>query len=249
MLRSPLRAWMRALSVSFASGVLIVALPAAAATVGSGNVQTQSRAAADFQSIALSGSMRLVVRQSGSESVEVKADDNLLPLIETVVENDGGMRTLHVRWKRGESIRSRGDPVVTVDVKDLKSLASSGSGDIRVEPLKTDRFSLGLSGSSDARLASIAVGTLAVRISGSGDVVAGGRADRLEVKISGSGDVRAADLPSDDVAVSIAGSGDVAVTANKSLDVSIAGSGDVVYAGNPTTVNNAIAGSGSLKKR
>lgn len=222
---------------------------AAGWTTGSGVAQTQARPLSAFNAIAVSGSIDVVVRQTGREAAEVKADDNLLPLIETVVEPSGSEgRTLKVRWKSGESIHSKTNAVVTVDVKELSAIATAGSGDVKVESLKTPKFSLSISGSSDARLDGLAADEFSVRISGSGDVKAAGSAQRLEIKISGSGDVDTQALQADDVAIAIAGSGDAAVVANRKLAISIAGSGDVVYSG-AAAVSQSVAGSGSVRKK
>src|SRR5260221_8311318 len=50
--------------------------------VGSGRVQSERRAVSAFQAIVLRGSMKLVLHQGAREGVELRADDNLLPLIE-----------------------------------------------------------------------------------------------------------------------------------------------------------------------
>jgi hypothetical protein len=219
-----------------------------AAVTGSGTVATQARQVSDFQAIRLSGSFQVKVRQTGREAVEVKADDNLLALVETVVEADGSGRTLHLRWKRGENVRSRNDVVVTVEVARLSAVASVGASDITIDGLKTPSLALSLSGSGDARVNDLSTDALDLSISGSGDVRATGRAAKLKVGVAGSGEVQTTGLMADEVAVSIAGSGDVAVHADRTLDVSIAGSGDVVYAGD-AAVKSRVAGSGSISRR
>ncbi len=216
---------------------------------GSGKLATEARQVSDFQAISSRGSVKLVVRQGSREAVEVRADDNIVPLVETVVENRQHGRTLVVGVKKGQSLRTNNDIVVTVDVVNLHAIASSGSGDVRVEGLKTSALDLSLSGSADAQLGTIQADELSISISGSGDVKGAGSAGRLKVSISGSGDVRLKDLSADDVNVGIAGSGDADVTANKTLSVSIAGSGDVVYHGNGALLKSSIAGSGSVSRR
>lgn len=227
---------------------------------GSGTPVTETRTVAAFDGIALSGSLDLVVRQGAQQSVQVQADDNLLPLLETVVEpaRNGGS-TLKVRWKReggwGGSwnsgwnrVQPRTKVLVTVVVPTLTSVAVAGSGDVRVETLNTPSFQLSLSGSGDARLQGLNTEDLSVRVSGSGDVAGQGSATRLKISIAGSGDVRLAEMRSDEVSVSIAGSGDAAVNAQKALSVSIAGSGDVSYTGEPQ-VKSSVAGSGSVRRK
>ena len=221
----------------------------AEAATGSGRMATEPRVVSDFEAVALSGSMDIVVRQGTKEGVEIQADDNLLPLIETVVEPGSNGRTLQIRFKRGERIYNHGQIRVTVDVIKLTAVVTAGSGDIFVDGLKTPSFKLTISGSSDAKLNGLVTEALEVRISGSGDVLAAGTAKTVKLSIAGSGDAKLAGLQADDVQVRIAGSGDASVTANKSLDVSVAGSGDVRYGGNVTAIKTSMAGSGTLSRR
>ena len=221
---------------------------AAAATQGSGNMATETRSVGAFEAVGTNGAMDLVVRQGAQQSVQVQADDNLLPLLETVVESGSKGATLQVRWKRGESIHSRSKVLVTVVMPKLTALASAGSGNIQLETFSTPSLQLAISGSGNTRLDGLSTDDLGVRISGSGNVGGKGSAKTLKVNIAGSGDVRLMDLRADDVSISIAGSGGAAVNAQKALTVSIAGSGDVTYTGD-AAVKSSVAGSGSVKKK
>lgn len=221
------------------------ATPVLASTVGSGRTATETRAVEGFEAVSLRGSIDLEVRQAAQASVAVTADDNLLPLLETVV--DGG--TLQVRFRRGESVRTKTPTKVVVTTPKLTAVSSAGSGDVLVDGLQTPVFKLSIAGSSETVLRRLQTDALEVTIAGSGDVKGDGSARALKISIAGSGDVLLGGVESDDVQVSIAGSGDAAVTANKSLRVSIAGSGDVSYRGNPTSVKSSVMGSGSLEKR
>lgn len=228
---------------------LALAAPSSwAATAGSGRSASEARELAPFRAIAVRGPIRLVLRQAAAQSVQVQADDNLLALIETVVEDGRGGPTLRVGIRRGESIRPRSDIVVDVGVAQLERIDSAGAGSVEVDGLSGPALALSLSGSVDARLRGLALDRLSLRIAGSGDIAAAGRADRLELSIAGSGDVRAQALQAQDVSVRIAGSGDASVDAGRSLEVSIAGSGDVAYTGN-ASIKSSVAGSGSIVRR
>jgi hypothetical protein len=220
----------------------------AAGTVGSGRLASETRELPEFQAVELSGSMDLKIRQGTPQSVQVEADDNLLPLLETVVEGTGAQARLAIRWKRGQSIRTRAKVLVTVVVPMLNAAALKGSGDLQIDAFNTPALKLSLAGAGDVRIKDLSTEDLQLSLSGSGDVAGQGKARKLKISIAGSGDVRLAELESDEVRVSIAGSGDAAVNAQKSLDVSIAGSGDVSYVGNPA-VKSSVAGSGSVSKR
>ena len=229
--------------------VLLTALPLpsqAAETVrGAGQAITERRTAADFDAIEVAGDFEVVVRQSASTAIDVRAEPNLMPYLETVVTEN---RKLVIRWKRFTTINAGVRPVVSVQVVQLRAIESSGSGLVRIEGLTTPKLAASLSGSGDIRLTGLSSDDLHLSIAGSGDVTAAGQSKQLSVRIAGSGDVRSQELKAEEVTVSIAGSGDARVHAEKSLRVAIAGSGDVTYSG-AASVKSSIAGSGSVHKR
>jgi len=219
-----------------------------AATQGSGKVAAETRTVPRFEAISTSGAIDLQVSQGAQQSLQVQADDNLLPLLETVVETHNGVPTLNVRWKHGETIRSRSKVTLIVVVPRLSALSASGSGDMRVESFTTPALQVALSGSGGARLQNLSTDDLGIHVAGSSDVSGSGKTGKLKVSIAGSGDVRLIALHADDVQVRIAGSGDAAVFADKTLDVRIAGSGDVTYTGN-AALKSSVAGSGNVVRK
>jgi Putative auto-transporter adhesin, head GIN domain len=232
--------------------------------VGSGNVISQTRTVEPFNAISVKSAADVVIRQTGKSGVEVRADDNIVPLITTEV--NGG--TLIVSMKEKSWIRSKNKIVVTVDVADLTAVAISGSGDVSATSLNTNSLKFSVSGSGDIRLGDLITKSLDLQVSGSGDTAidrlnandltvsidgsgdfrAEGSAATQRFSIGGSGDVRASKLQGKDVRVSIAGSGDVAVWATGTLNATVAGSGDVRYTGD-AVVTKSVAGSGSVSKR
>ncbi|MDP1647141.1 MAG: head GIN domain-containing protein [Rubrivivax sp.] len=227
---------------------LLPSMSQAATTTGSGRIATEARSVPAFEAIALAGAIDLRVRQGTQHALEISADDNLLPLLETSVETTGKGATLRVGWKRGESISTRSRVIVNVVMPQLSSLSAAGAGDITVESFDTPTLQVALAGSGDVKLPGLRAGELRIGISGSGDVGGSGKATKLAISIAGSGDVRLADLQADEVTVKIAGSGDAAVQAQKTLDVRIAGSGDVTYRGD-AVVRKSVMGSGSVTKK
>ena len=215
---------------------------------GSGKLQTEPRAVGSFSAIELHGSMNLVLRQAAREAVELRADDNLLTLVETRVVSRSGVPTLEVRVRDGSSYSSRIPITLTVDVVTLSALSVRGSGSVSGEGLKAPALKIVLAGSSDVKLHKLSLDEASLKISGSGNAELSGKAARLSLSISGSGDINSRELEADEVSVSIAGSGGASVNARKALGVSIAGSGSVDYVGD-ATVKTSVAGSGRVKKR
>jgi hypothetical protein len=239
------RTWFVALASAMLGTGAFVSTAATAATLeGSGRAATETRSLGSFKAISTKGNVDLIVRQGEPASVIVRSDDNLLPYLETVIEGDA----LVVRWKSGQSLRTKAKTYVEVVTPTLSAYSSAGSGDLKLESFKTPALALALSGSGDATLAALTTEELRIRISGSGDVKGAGRATRVDIGISGSGDVGLSALEAEEVAIRIAGSGDAAVHAAKTLKVSIAGSGDVSYTGD-AQLTSSVAGSGRVRKR
>lgn len=215
---------------------------------GNGEVVTEARSLGDFDAISLHGDLNAVVRQAGSVKVELRADKNLLPYLETRVVDGAKGRTLEIGPKRGYDPVGTVPLTVSVDLPSLRAVSIAGSGKVRVEAFKASgRFDGSIAGSGDLQLDGLQADQVFLSIAGSGDVVATGRASELQASIAGSGDVKALGLATNEAKISISGSGDAQVQVAQKLKVSIAGSGDVRYLGSPE-VSSSVAGSGSVRR-
>ena len=190
---------------------------------GSGVVRTESRDVSGFTEVWLGGSGDVIVEQSGDESLTVEAEDNLLPLLETRVED--GRLTLGT--KRDVSISPTRPIRFHVTVKELTGFGVAGSGDVRVSGVETRRLSGEIAGSGSAKLS--------------------GTADDVRLSISGSGSYDAAALTARTATVAISGSGSATVNAAERLEANVSGSGSVRYLGSPS-VNSHVSGSGSVSR-
>lgn len=209
---------------------------------GSGKLIEDVRAVAGFSGLVVNGPVDVQLKASPAERVTVRADDNIVPLIETRIEAG----KLVVGTTRGASFRTRSPLRVTVEFTALSSLAVNGSGDVRADRLRAKLLDITIRGSGDVAIDSLESDTVALLIIGSGDFTATGRTTNLGVSVSGSGDVQAENLEARDVGIRISGSGDATVHATETLQVTIAGSGDVRYKGQPK-VTRKISGSGDLR--
>jgi len=211
---------------------------------GSGVRVEKQRALAAFTKLRVDGPVDVRLVQAGSDQATVAADDNIEPLVETVVEGD----TLFVRLKRDAGFTTRSAPMVRVDARALQAVAIQGSGDLSVERFKGDSLALSVVGSGDVQLGQVELKELNVDISGSGDVRVAGRAEQQGWRISGSGDVDAAALAGRVARVELHGSGDVSLGVTEQLDAKLSGSGDLSYAGRPQ-LRQSVSGSGEIHRR
>jgi Putative auto-transporter adhesin, head GIN domain len=204
--------------------VVLLAM-ACSVTKGSGNVVSQPREVSGFTKVELSGSGELTIEKTGTESLTISAEDNLLPRLTSDVSGD----TLILGTKPNTTIVPTKPISYALTVKDLTGIAVSGSGSARVSNLTTN--------------------SLTTQISGSGTITASGTANDQDIAISGSGGYQAEQLTSKTAKVQISGSGDASVLATELLDVKISGSGTLTYSGNPQQITQEISGSGKLIKK
>lgn len=189
---------------------------------GSGDLVTESREVSGFDEIAVFGSGEVVVDVTGTESLSIEAEDNIMPLLTTEVRNS--VLELEVEG----NVSPTRDITYTITAATLTGVSIAGSGDVTATGVESDEFG--------------------VEIAGSGDVSPVGTAGALSIEIAGSGRFQGEDLVAATATVDVAGSGDVVVNATDELAVDIAGSGSVVYLGNPT-VDQSVSGSGEVSQR
>jgi hypothetical protein len=249
--RARLAGLMLALPVLGLAIASAIAIPAAQArgwssekVHGSGRIQTETRAPGHFSGVALDLPASLVLRIGATESITLETDDNLLPMIETVIENG----TLQIRPSKSRINFDTRRLKIVVQAKAIDKLALGGSGSMDVDPLRAGRLTINIGGSGSINVKSIDADALSVSLGGSGDLtVGGGAASALSLSIAGSGDVDLGKLKSVNATVNIAGSGDTTISARDTLSVTIAGSGDVNYYGDPR-VSKTVMGSGSANR-
>jgi Putative auto-transporter adhesin, head GIN domain len=208
---------------------------------GSGDLVTETRQVSNYDRITLSGSGEVIVTQSGSESLSIETDDNVMKHIKVEVKNG----TLTLGFEEGFKLVAPSRLVFSVGVDDLTGLAISGSGDVESDRIETDRLDVTVSGSGDVQIGALTASEVIANISGSGEINLEGDADSQDVTISGSGKYLVGDVCSASVKVNISGSGDATVCATEALDSEISGSGSVNYYGRPA-LNSSNSGSGKI---
>lgn len=211
---------------------------------GSGKIQHQARDVAHFDGVAMSLPGNVEIRSgSGREGLTIDADDNVLPLIETVVE-DG---TLKIRARRNTNLRTHSLKVV-VQARSVDRLMLGGSGNIDADVVRGGRVKFDVGGSGSIKVRRMEGESVNVALGGSGDLkVEDGTARSTSVSIGGSGTVDMAHVKTDNASVTVAGSGNVTLWVRDSLGLTVAGSGDVNYYGDPK-VSRSVVGSGNVRR-
>jgi hypothetical protein len=208
---------------------------------GNGKLQTENRAIDPFTEISSQGDFEVVVIQDTFTSLDIEAEDNILPYISTRTED--GKLVIKVRDQR--CLKNTKTIKITVRTPTLEVVDLEGSGNITCDSLNSKNLDINILGSGDIEMTLDSTSYLRAGILGSGNIYLKGICTESELKIGGSGNIKAEGLRQETVFANISGSGNMYLWVTKFLDVKISGSGSVYYDGSPT-VNVSITGSGSV---
>lgn len=201
-----------------------------------------------FTEIEVAGPYDVDVRTGANPSVSATGSQKLLE--RTVVEVRNGKLLIRPEREKGFfnfGWSSHGKAKLSVTVQQLNGATIAGSGDIKVNDVRGDKFEGTVAGSGSLDVAALDVRDLKFAIAGSGEVKAGkGRAQKASFDIAGSGDIDAREVQAEEADVSIAGSGNVVAHATGTADVSIMGSGDVEVTGG-AKCSVSKSGSGNVR--
>lgn len=190
---------------------------------GSGNMEEAERLLDDFSRVEIAGAYDVKIEIGEESKVVISAEDNLLPLIRTVVKGN----RLKIYSKK--NLRPREDIYIKVTTKELTKLESSGASSITVKDIEADNFYTVLSGAGSIRLS--------------------GFTRDLKIVMSGAGNIQAKNFIADDVKVVISGACSGTVHANESLRAEVSGVGSIDYYGDPENVSTDVSGVGSINHK
>jgi hypothetical protein len=214
---------------------------------GNGNVKKETRQVNDFTGVLVSGSVNVDISYGDSKSITVEGDENILPYIETVVENGN----LLVKTKDKVNIRSKNKIIVRASLTTVTRLRVAGSGNITGNGnfSNDSKTEIAVSGSGNINVGMNSFNETKINISGSGNVTLRGKStNNIDATISGSGNIDCAEVACNDVFAHVSGSGNIKVYANKSIDAKVSGSGNIYYKGSATNINLKSSGSGKIIK-
>ena len=212
---------------------------------GTGEVMSESRTLEAFEVIDSRSSADVTVHQTETAEqpkVVVKAQENLLPHIQTVIQ--GKRLVIDIEG----SIRTTEGITVEVYTPVITKLVHDGSGNmqtasrIRANSLKV------INEGSGQMMVGFSGDELEVDNEGSGDLRVVGECRDAELTNEGSGDLEANELIANIADVVNEGSGNVYVHAIDELSIELSGSGDVEYEGDPQNLETSNSGSGKIER-
>lgn len=188
---------------------------------GSGNIANEKRDVANFKGIDVGGIYEVEIVAQKNFSVEVEADDNLLPLIKTEVRNG----TLEISSEK--NIKSQNPIRVKISAPNIEELEVSGVAKVNLSNLDNNSLKIDTSGASKIDIA--------------------GKTVDLNIETSGASKINAENLQSQNVDVDASGASKIDVFVSGNLKVDASGASKITYSGNPQNIEKDTSGAGSVK--
>jgi ribosomal protein S4E len=209
---------------------------------GNGNVVEETRELGEFSKISVSRGMNVYISQGTSSKVVVKADENLLKVIDTYVDHG----TLKVTALKG--IRNATSNKVYVTVTDLENIKStSGSNIFSEDSLKLGNLEIKSTAGSNIRL-SLESGELSVSASAGSNIFLNGTAKSVNIKASSGSNIKAGDLQSENCDAKVSSGANIWIKVQNGLTAKASSGGNLFYSGEPNPLRVTKSSGGNIIK-
>jgi hypothetical protein len=225
---------------ALADGVVIVDGKAVEGVVleGSGVAASETRDVAEFKEISAGGATRVDVTVGPEMSIQVTADDNILPHIKTDVAKE------RLKIYVDESYSSKVGVDVKVTVPELRWLRGSGATKWKVAEARGEKFQLALLGDSKCVWKG-EVDLLQVKLSGSSHATLAGKAGKVQFKLAGAANLEERELAVSCLKAELEGAAVARVQVADELSVVASGAARLTYSGDPK-VNQKTSGAAGV---
>lgn len=190
---------------------------------GSGRIATDRRDLRDFKGVEVGGIFQVEITSQKDFSVEVEADDNLLPLIRTEVSK--GV----LKIESDHRLRSDSPIKVRITAPDIDNLDVSGAAQLTLNAVK---------GAS-----------LAVDTSGAAKITIDGETAKLTIDASGASKIDADGLIAAHANIDSSGASHVEINVTDELLVDASGASRIVYSGTPASIHKKTSGASHVSEK
>ncbi|MEM6720020.1 MAG: head GIN domain-containing protein [Bacteroidota bacterium] len=211
---------------------------------GNRNVVTEERDAEEsFTIVKASEGLDVYITQSETAAIEVEADENVIGLIATDINN--GVLKIHTEKNIGRCKSKK----VHVSLPNIEKIISTSGADVfSTSPIVADNLEVKSNSGADVKV-EVEAENVSCSSSSGADIKISGSADSLEATASSGSDIHARDFVVKDCNASASSGADVTVYVTEKLVARSSSGGDVNYYGNPGSVSKNKSVSGGVNKK
>ncbi|MFN8282600.1 MAG: head GIN domain-containing protein [Chitinophagales bacterium] len=174
--------------------------------VGNGNLKKQTRSVSAFTKLEVQSAFEVIFTQAPTTSVAIETDENILPYVETELENN----TLIVKLKSYTSINQKSGLKVYITVANLSSIKLSGATKMEATgDVNFNQLALTLSGASKCNLS--------------------GKINDCTIQCSGASKLNLKKVTITNATVEASGASKIELNVTTSLTANASGASDVLY--------------------
>ena len=212
--------------------------------IGSGNLETEQYAFANFTRVEISTAFEFEIEQSSSYSINVTADDNVIDYVQ--VSQDG--QTLKIRVGTVPTLR-RATLKASVTMPQLGGLTVSGASRGTVYDFNsTEAVDITVSGASRV-IGDITAGDVEFHIDGASTIQLEGSANDMTARVSGASRFSLDDFTVNNANVNISGASTGTINLDGRLDANVSGASTLLYIGDPIMGAIDVSGASTLSKK
>jgi Putative auto-transporter adhesin, head GIN domain len=204
---------------------------------GNGNIKEEQRQVAEFTGVEVGGGVELEIRTGGERRVTISADENVLPLLETKVEN--GVLQL----RRANGLRPTRTIKLTVVTPKLEWIGVSGGVTLKAHAPASTKLTLEGSGGTEIDVRGIDVENLVVELTGGGQAQLAGKAKSARFELSGGVVLDAQGLEVETARIDASGGVDARIAVSKEITGEMSGGVGVRVKGRPSVKIDSSGGS------
>lgn len=208
---------------------------------GNGTVIQENRNVQEsFTVISASEGMNVFINQGNDFEITVEADENVLELIGTDVEQ--GELRIHAIENIGRATRN-----IYVTLPEITGMHASSGADIKAtDGLNADRLRIDASSGGDIR-AAVTADEITASCSSGADIYLSGRTNLLTATASSGSDIKARDLIAQIAEANASSGADIELFADESLKANASSGADIRYDGE-CKLDYHKSSSGSVRK-
>ena len=213
--------------------------------IGSGNLETEEYAFANFTRVEISSAFEFEIKQSSSYGINITADDNVIDYVQ--VSQDGQILKIRVGGVP-TSFRSVTLKAL-VTMPQLGGLTVSGASRGIVSNFNcTEAVSIAVSGASRVT-GDITAGDIEFDVSGASTVQLEGSADDMVAIISGASRFNLGDFAVNNANVNVSGASTGTINLDGRLDANVSGASTLLYIGDPVMGAIDVSDASTLSKK
>lgn len=210
---------------------------------GNGHVVEQNRKVSSFDEIKVSRGINVYISQGNEIKVVVKADENLLDVIRTEVDN----HTLKITTT--ENIRRATSKKVYVTLPEISGISAvAGSNVFSENVLRSKSLEISGSAGSNVKLEVDAEKINASASAGS-NIKLEGKAGAFTGKASSGANIKAEELSAKECNAGVSSGANLWITVSNDLDAHASSGGNIIYYGQPKSTNIESSSGGNIVKR